>query len=49
MLKNRINQTLVAHGLGRPTRHLFGPSGRVVLERLPLRSRGMGRSARAFS
>src|SRR5205823_3869973 len=36
MLKNRINQTLVAHGLGRPTRHLFGPKGRLVLERLPL-------------
>src|SRR5262249_42555327 len=30
MLKNRINQTLVAHGLGRPTRPLFRPSGRVV-------------------
>jgi hypothetical protein len=26
----------VAHGLGRPTRGLFGPRGRVVLERLPL-------------
>jgi transposase len=36
MLKNRINQTLVAHGLGRPTRHLFGPQGRVLLERLPV-------------
>jgi len=36
MLKNRINQTLVAHGLGRPTRHLFGPKGRALLERLPL-------------
>jgi transposase len=36
MLKNRISQTLVAHGLGRPTRHLFGPQGRVLLERLPL-------------
>jgi transposase len=36
MLKNRINQTLVAHGLGRPTRHLFGPKGRVLLERLPV-------------
>jgi transposase len=36
MLKNRINQTLVAHGLGRPTRHLFTPKGRVLLERLPL-------------
>jgi transposase len=36
MLKNRINQTLVAHGLGRPTRHLFAPQGRVLLERLPV-------------
>jgi transposase len=36
MLKNRINQTLVAHGLARPTRGLFGPSGRVLLERLPV-------------
>jgi transposase len=36
MLKNRINQTLVAHGLGRPTRHLFTPEGRVLFERLPL-------------
>src|ERR671935_451187 len=36
MLKNRINQTLVAHGLGRPTRHLFGPKGRLRLERLPV-------------
>jgi hypothetical protein len=36
MLKNRINQTLVAHGLARPTRHLFTPKGRIVLERLPL-------------
>src|SRR5262249_2041545 len=36
MLKIRINQTLVAHGLGRPTRHLCGPKGRVVLERLPV-------------
>jgi transposase len=36
MLKNRINQTLVAHGLGRPTRHLFGPKGRVLLEHLPV-------------
>ena len=36
MLTNRINQTLVAHGLARPTRHLFGPQGRIVLERLPL-------------
>src|SRR5204863_5507909 len=35
-LKNRINQTLVAHGLGRPTRHLFGPKGRLALERLPV-------------
>ena len=36
MLKNRINQTLVAHGLGRPTRHLYGPKGRLLLERLPV-------------
>jgi transposase len=36
MLKNRINQTLVAHGLGRPTRHLFAPKRRLVGERLPL-------------
>jgi transposase len=27
MLENRINQTLVAHGLWRPTRHLFGRAG----------------------
>src|SRR5262249_48085095 len=36
MLKTRITQTRVAQGLARPTRPLFGPSGRVVLERLPL-------------
>jgi transposase len=42
MLKNRINQTLVAHGLGRPTRHLCGPQGRVLLERLPVPERWHG-------
>jgi transposase len=36
MLKNRISQTLVTHGLGRPTRHLYGAKGRLVLERLPV-------------
>src|SRR6266496_5162292 len=33
-LKNRISQTLVTHGLGRPTRDLFGAGGRCLLERL---------------
>ena len=36
MLKNRIHQTLIAHGVPRRVSDLFGVSGRRILERLSL-------------
>jgi transposase len=36
MLKNRIHQTLIAHGYARPTANLFTTKGRTLLSRLEL-------------
>jgi len=36
MLKNRIHQTLIAHGQARPTANLFTQKGRDLLDRLEL-------------
>jgi transposase len=49
MLKNRIHQTLIAHGYARPTANLFTTKGRTLLSRLELPEPWQGTAAASLA